>query len=185
MQAAQGERVKLHPLDSVDAVEMQPGGRGLPGVGIGAMSEQQRGAPPHPARHESDDRLTGGVEPLQVVDRDQDRRAVLERVDDRQHRRGQHLRVRDGRLVRGLVEPVAHQETGDRAALHLGQVGDDVGSDVGQQFGDRGPGPHRLGPPSPRRQHVHAGFPGALQTCLPHRALADAGFPVEHQCGGP
>ena len=132
MQAAQGERVKLHPLDPVDAVEMQPGGRGLPGVGIGAMSEQQRGAPPHPARHESDDRLTGGVEPLQVVDRDQDRRAVLERVDDRQHRRGQHLRVRDGRLVRGLVEPVAHQETGGRAALHLGQVGDDVGRDVGQ-----------------------------------------------------
>ena len=91
VQAAQGERVKLHPLDPVDAVEMQPCGRGVPGVGIGAMGEQQRRAPPHTARHESDDRLAGGIEPLQVVDRDQDRRALLERVDDRQHRRGQHL----------------------------------------------------------------------------------------------
>ncbi len=135
---------------------------------LGAMDEPARGEP---------ERLGGGpVEPLDVVDRDQQRRARCRSAEKAQKPgRGRERRWRllawirpAGRYIQCVPLRRRHRRHGFRRHV-LQQV-----SQAGEQQA-------RLRLAGPRAQHQEPAVTGIGEAGLPHRCLADTGVSGEQQ----
>jgi hypothetical protein len=175
VQGTQAQWADAYPTNGLRGLQVQPFGR----VGFGgvrAAGQHQADAAGQPPGGERQRRLAGHVQPLDVVDGQQDRLPGCHRRDDRRHRRPGDALI-GGRPVgaRAQKHPV------DGHALQLGQTGQHLGLDVLQQVGHRGVGQNRLGFVRPSRQHSEPEFPGPLHPVEPQCRLADSRLPRDHQ----
>ena len=146
--------------------------------GLCAVGEQS--ADPHvaaaPERVE-EDAGRGGVEPLEVVDRDENGSALGERAQAGQER------GRNGAVARRLSR-LEEQGGGQRSTLRLRQRREDDVQNSVEQVRD----------PCERQRGLRFGRSGAkdepplrfgeIRTCKPERRLPGAGFAAEHEARG-
>jgi hypothetical protein len=175
--AGRGDRQRL-AAQLVDVLDGQSGQRDLlraQAVGVGRVAgrQQQRDAVGvQPAPGEEHGLPRGGVQPLQIVDDDQQGRDL--------GRRGQDP---DGGGAHGETVTGDRRTDGQRAAqrlrLRAGQVVQD-GQDRAEQIGQAGERDLRLVLVTAGGQHPHAG--GLLDRVADQGGLADARLAGEHQC---
>ncbi len=126
-----------------------------------------------------DDRRRRRVEPLHVVESDEDRagfRQRLQRVEQ-----GEPDQERFGRRLARLLELQRHLE---RAAAWRHEVRRHVADDAGQQLGQAGEGIGRLRLDAAAGQNPGETLPGLLDARLPEGCLPDPGLAGEDERGG-
>ena len=135
-----------------------------------------------PTEREQERPRRRSIEPLEVVDRDEDRRVRCERREDCRGRRGrpraarQHCRRRILRSAAPLSSARRRSVAQRRQQL--------VGHDRAEQLGDPGEGEDSLGLDRAVREDAAAACARALESRLPERRLADPRLPREHERGG-
>ena len=147
VQTAETQRTQPGPGGRRCDTELQPRRRGAL-VGVAALGRQDADGAPEPARDEGDHGLARRIEPLHVVDGDDNRGAFGELLDDDAERRRGHPLIGRRALAVGSEQDAVHRE-----ALQSRQRLDDRGVDVGQQIGHRRVGEHRLGLTDPGAEH--------------------------------
>ena len=116
------------------------------------------------------------VEPLQVVDRDQDRTGGRQRPQTVEHAQ------RDRPRLRGVGRRLAAQQRDlERPRLRRGQPVEGVRADAVEQVDQRGERQPRLGVAGPRGEDPVPARPRAGDPGLPQGRLADAGRPGDQQ----
>ena len=175
--SANAQRVQLDSMNSIGPGELQPVRCGAVVVIVfGSHRAEEAHRSGQPPRGECDDMHAGRIEPLQVVDRQQDRLVVAEQVDDRQKRR------RNRTLVGGGAPcGFPHQDPIDGDALRRRQVRPPGRIQLVQQVGERGVRGDRLGGRRPGRQHLKPPIARPLTGGGPHRGLADTRVAVDQQ----
>jgi hypothetical protein len=129
-----------------------------------------------PARGERE-RLGGGrIEPLHVVDRDEERLVSGQRAQPVQESDGDRLRVR--RCTDGLGP---QQRDLQRAQLRGRQLCELVRADAVEQVDQRREGEPRLGAARPGGENAQAVLPRNVGPGLPERGLADARPAGQHE----
>ena len=118
----------------------------------------------------------GRIEPLDVVDRHEQRRAVGEATQDVEESEGD--RPLSGRRPLGLR---AQQRDLERSPLGSRNVGDGGGIDAVEQVGQRGEGELGLGVARPRAEDVQAVLARRLAAGFPECRLADTRPTDEHE----
>jgi hypothetical protein len=119
------------------------------------------------------------VEPLDIVDRQEDGSALGQRPHDAEE--AQRDRARKRRRAFGLPAQQCHLE---RAPLRLGETRHRFGRDVLQQVAQRGEGELCLRIDRPADEHVIRPRPGAGDDALPQCGLADPRLAFEKEPGG-
>ncbi len=157
------------------------------GVSVGERLLQGRGASWAPRAEERDRLLIdashgvrqrllrGSVEPLDVVDREEQRISGRERAQRGQHAERDQVRLRRARRI-GAVE--RHVE---RLALRRRQRRQLFGGDAIEQVDERSEGQPRLRAACPRHESSTAALEPELDAALPKAGLPDARLTLEDQ----
>ena len=174
VQIVDTQRTQSNSGNRVRAGHLQPGRAGAVD-GVCAHTAKNADRPGEPPRRERHHVHARWVDPLQVIDRQQQRPAVGEVFDDRKECRGH------GALIGGGVVVRPHQHLIDRQALGFGQVSPSGCGHPVQQIGQGRVGQHGFGRCGARRQHPEALLLRQVQGFQPEGGLADAWFALDQQ----
>jgi hypothetical protein len=148
VEPAEAQRRHVDPRDRVRC-EVQPGQHAFPWPRT--LGDEQSCRSSQASGDERDDRLAGRIEPLHIVDRDQDRCLSRVRLDNGQQAGREHPLVR-----RWPVGVVSQQNSVDGDALYLRKSSQNDCINACKQIGDRGVSQYRLGLPRAGRQHAES-----------------------------
>ncbi len=130
------------------------------------------------AGHERESALRGMVEPLHVVDPDEDRALSGERAQDAE--RSDRHRPLQRLLPYGLPPQERHLE---RVTLWLGELAQDLVRYLGEQIAERSVGELRLRLDGSTRQHPVRAGSGSRKALLPEHRLADPDLTLQQDGG--
>ena len=133
-----------------------------------------------PSRREGEDPLRRRVEPLDVVDRYQHRRATCEDAQIRQEGARQSRGIRC--LVRRRFES---DHDGERPPLRLGELVRDLGESSLDQVADAAERERHLRLGTPRHQKPDARCPRDVDCAAPKSRLPDSGLTADDDSSGP
>ena len=149
-------------------------------LGAAGGEEQKHRARTEPAQGERERVRRRGVEPLEIVDRHEQRPVF-----------GEHLQRAAGcDPERARIDPIVgrlleEERDLERAPPRSGKRGQDVVENVLEQIAEAQVREPALGLRRPRREDAHPPRVGVLDAGKPERRLPDAGLTLEHEPGRP
>ena len=179
MKRADAERSHLHPLNGLRTERLLES-RPLRSVDQAPGEQQEHACSGEPSERERERARRRGIEPLKIVDRDENGPVVGEQLQRAPSRDPECARIH--RICGRLFEEKRHLE---RAPPGRRQRGQDVVEDVLEEIAEPDVGEAALGLGRSRREDAQSTRARMLDAGQPERRLPDPRIALQHECGRP